>query len=239
MTHMLGLVSVKGGVGASVTALRAARQARIAGAQIILVDVTGDMAVLTHNDSEADGLTDLLGSSALHDDAAAAVERHLVDLDVGMRLLPRGLGELDPTDRQAWGMIWDGLAGDDHHVVIDAGRGDAGFAVLDTVEDRHGELRQAMVLGCGFQDLVRARALDDVFEPEGIVVITDPQRCLGLSDIENSLERTADVVLAADRSVANAADSGQLLSLATRDGHQLDVLMDLQADTAPLAWIDR
>ena len=244
MNHMIGFVGAKGGVGTTVTAVRAARQALASGTPVTLVDVTGDMAMVLRNNADADGISDLLGSEALFSDAQDAVASHLVDVGDGVRLLPRGLGAIDPADRRSWAHVWDALAHDDSHVVIDAGRGDTAFNVLDTAGDRQGGLRRVLVMGCGFQDLAHARILEFVFDPDDLVIISDPQRTLGVDDMHNGLGRDDSVVLVMDRRVSTAADSGQLLALTSRDGHELGALMDLdpaaaERSTPPLAWMGR
>lgn len=177
--------SVKGGSGVSVVAAALAMARRARGGAL-LVDLEGDQPCI-------------LGCS----EPARSVEVTVAD---GLALLPRGEGPLPSGDRAA--RFVGHLAADDRAVVVDCGRPVPGDGVA------------AAALGAAARSLLVVRpcilalrrAVAAPWQPDGVVLVTEAGRALGVRDVEGVLGAPVVAVVPVDPAVARVVDAGLLLS---------------------------
>ncbi|MFV2038651.1 MAG: hypothetical protein ACC660_00240 [Acidimicrobiales bacterium] len=201
------LWSVKGGVGCSVVAaLLALHQADINGSA--LVDINGDLpAILGCPVPPGAGVAEWLRTGS--DGPPDGLARIATDVGPGLQLIGRGQEPLpagDPSDvllRQL-----DAFPGS---VVIDAGLvwGSSPRAALARWLAGH-STRSVLVTRACYIALTRAQRAP--LAPSGIIVVTEPGRALGISDIEASVGAPVIAKVAYDMAVARAVDSGLLTS---------------------------
>ncbi len=205
-------IGAKGGVGNTVTALLAAVSAKRAGREVVLADLSGDFGVVLGTAPQLPGIAEWTAADEL---SLGAVSALAVDVAPGISLLPRGSGEIDMSRLDT---LWSLLGGKPRVNIIDAG---CGRAALSRVSGPR--VRRLLTLTCCYQALHRAREL--VAEVDDVIVLTDTQRALGLTDIEAALGRHADAVLAFDRSISRWADAGLLLDRGSKSARSLDVFL--------------
>lgn len=199
-------IGSKGGVGTTVTTMTTGKSAKMAGHQVLLVDLTGDIGVVLGCHDELPGVAELTSSGAT---SRAAVMSTAIDVGSGMMLLPRGNGEID---RKELSELWDSISNLPNTVsVVDAGRGEE---ALSMVSEDH--IRRAVMTECDYQSLHRTRALleSPIAEIDDMIVLGHPDRALGLADIEPAAGRRATTYIERNRSVSRWADAGLLLDRA-------------------------
>ena len=218
MVH--AFVGAKGGVSATVTAMRSAAAAASEGVATVLVDITGDAGlVLDTGDRSAAASwrsadVGVAALSAAGHTSAAEVESALrpVPERENLYVLHHGGGWVRP----------DGLGGiasalDDLGVaaVADAGSGAEGLTRAVAL----GGSNVLVVENC-YAALVRARQLLNTdAEFERVVYRIDQGRALALDDIENAMGWQGDAVLATTDDWARWADLGLVLE---RDGDETE-----------------
>lgn len=224
------LYSVKGGSGTSVTA---AALASIIGRTLVsgarLLDLDGDARPLLGLAESDHGRTvwDYLHTGDLR------------DIDSAVSIAAPGLGLLDGggpigCEQRALDVL---LAQFDHTeddlgpVVIDAGTIDPHRLDLDARSRRHLLDSTASVLVLRPCYLALRRALTFGHRPDAVVLIEEPGRALGQSDVRNVLGVSAVVSIPWDASIARAVDAGMI---ATRSsalfGESLASLVNLCHD---------
>ncbi len=205
-------LGAKGGVGNTVTALLAANSAKRAGRDVVLVDLTGDFGVVLGAAADLPGIAEWTAAEELSLGSASALT---VPIATGVSLLPRGSGDIDDARLST---LWSLLASKPLLNIIDAGRG---RGALERVAGPR--VRCLLTMNCCYQALHRAHEV--VSEVDNVVVLTDTQRALGLTDIEAALGRRADAVLSVDRAISRWADAGLLLDRCSKSARSLDAFL--------------
>lgn len=194
--------SVKGGSGTTVVSVAlAALHAEQAAAGALLVDLCGDApAVLGMAPSSGTGIDDWLAAGdGVPADALARLE---VPAPGGIRVLPGGPAPAGTAARA--GVLAALLAADPRPVVVDCGADPTGVA-LAVVGSASCSL---LVLRPCFLALRRAQQLPA--RPSGVVLVTEPGRALGPSDVEAVVDAPVVAVVRTDPAVARAVDAGLL-----------------------------
>jgi hypothetical protein len=205
--------SSKGGSGTTVVAAVLAAVLAAEAGSSLLVDLGGDLPAALGLPEPTAGITSwappALGPEERRD------PRHLTGLEVdagaGVRLLPRGPGELG---RQAGPALAAVLAGRDR-VVVDAGvvgcSGSGAGPALDLAAVATASL---LVIRPCF--LALRRAVGAPLRGSGVVLVDEPQRVLGPADIEAALGIPVVAVVPWDPAVARRVDAGLLGSAVPR-----------------------
>ena len=208
--------SSKGGSGTTVVAAAlAALLAREAGAAL-LVDLVGDLPAALGVPEPDDGLAGWTGPTRRRSDppgvvdlAAKRARADLAGLEVdvggGVRLLPRGPGPL----ADEMGPALAGFLAGAEPVVVDAGvigpwQGSEGLAV----ELAGSATVSLLVIRPCFLALRRAVAAP--LRASGVVLVDEPQRVLGRSDVESALGIPVVASVPWDPAVARRVDAGLL-----------------------------
>ena len=192
--------SAKGGAGATVVAAAVALARAAEGA--LLVDLAGDLpVVLGVEPGEGPGLAGWLAAGAdVPVDALARLERPVAP---GVGLLERGAGPLAP-DRAA--VLAALLAADARLVVADCGTAPTGTAAAVAAAAE----RSVLVTRPCFIALHHAQRA--AVQPSAVVLVSEPGRSLGRSDVEEHLGLPVVAVVETDPGVARAVDAGLLTS---------------------------
>jgi hypothetical protein len=197
--------SSKGGSGTTVVAVAFARllgEASPGGA--LLVDLTGDAAaVLGLPDDLGPGVADWLEVGAgVPADGLARIEHPVLP---GLSLVARGAGRL--VDLARTEVLAAVLGADPRPVVVDCGRVDADAVGTDVARTLAASATHSfLVIRPCYLALRRASAAG--FRPSGVVVVREPGRSLGVSDIEDVLGVPVVAVIDHDARVSRAVDSG-------------------------------
>lgn len=197
--------SVKGGSGTTVvTAALALVLARSSG--VVAADLGGDLpAALGLSEPAGPGLAEWASSPP--DVPPEALSSLLVDAGPGLRLLPRGRGELvaGHGERLAAAM------GAGEPVVVDCSSGTepAGLAVAAAAS-----LSLLVIRPCY---LALRRALAAPIRPSGVVLVEEPGRSLGPSDVSDVLGVPVRARVPWDRAVARSVDAGLLAARVPRN----------------------
>lgn len=196
--------SAKGGSGTTVVSVALAGMlARRSPAGALLADFGGDVpAVVGMAEPTGPGLGEWLGSGA--EVPADALTRLEVPGPAGLRILPAGADALAVSDRAE--VLAAVLAADPRPVVVDCGCGPVGAA-------------QAVAAAASISLLVLRpcylslrRALDAALRPSGVVLVSEPGRSLGRTDVESVLGVPVRALVGIDPAVARAVDAGLLAS---------------------------
>jgi hypothetical protein len=186
--------AAKGGSGTTVVAAALALGAT---RQTLLVDLDGDLpAVFGIGDETGPGVEDWLASDAPAD-RLDALTTGLTDL-VG--LLPRGRH----ADGGRWPELAGALARRPGDVVVDAGTGTPP-GPLHQVADRNWLVTRACYLSI-------RRAGSQLLRPDGVVLVEEPGRALGVDDVEAAIGAPVVTRVLVDPAVARAVDAGLLLA---------------------------
>ncbi|HEX4979917.1 MAG TPA: cellulose synthase operon protein YhjQ/BcsQ [Acidimicrobiales bacterium] len=199
--------SVKGGSGTTVVAgALALLAARREDAPVVLVDLGGDAAAALGLASAGPGVSDwLVAGDEVGADALCRLE---VEVRDGLTLLPFGEAGLRPRGPVPAARLHAGLrslGADGRIVVVDAGvpRGDdvaaAAVAVAST---------SLLVVRPCYLALRRAVASD--LRPDQVIVVDEPDRALGPSDVEDALGVEVRAVVPCRAEIARAVDAGLL-----------------------------
>ena len=207
----MAFIGAKGGVGTTASTLMTAQRSVSQERFVTLVDLTGDLGTTLGVADDLPGLAEAVRSPDQFDVRSAAVT-----ITPSIRLIPRGHGDLDPGDGDAWQQVWRRIEQmRDRDVLIDAGRGRRAMELLG-----HSDAGKVLVMNCCYQALHRARDL--VANVDAVLIQTDTQRALGLADMEAALGRHADGVIAANRSVSRWMDAGLILDRQTPSARGLE-----------------
>ncbi len=212
--------SVKGGVGTSVVAASLALVlARRHGAgshgdstdRVLLVDLAGDLpAVLGLAEPTGPGVADWLrAGDDVPDDGLHRIEIDVVD---HLALVPRGRGGLGSDDRRVEALAA-ALGGDGRCVVVDCGRVEP-----DPSAGSAGSAPGRVVAAAATQSvlvtrpcyLALRRAVAAPITPSSVVVVDEPGRALGASDVHDILGVRVVATVPVDAAVARAVDAGLL-----------------------------
>ena len=204
--------SAKGGSGTTVVAVAlAAVLGRRDERESLLVDLAGDCpTVLGVPEPDGPGVVDWLATTdAVPVEAIDRLERPVA---AGVCLVHRGRNVIARVERAD--ALLSHLTADDRAVVIDAGV--IGGARDD---DPVGEVRRAIATSSTHSLLVtRAcflslrHALAVAMDPTGIVLVDEPGRALGRTDVEDVLGVPVVATVQVDPAVARAVDAGLLVS---------------------------
>jgi len=201
--------SVKGGSGTTVVSVAlAVMLARSHRSGVLLADLAGDVpAALGVADPCDPGLTGWLATgTSVPADALARLE---LDVGNGVSLLPRGTGSFGGAghDRERMGVLSGLLAADPRPVVADCGvLGGAGGAGDVAAEATHSLL---VTRACY---LALRRVTGAPIRPSGVVLVSEPGRAIGRSDVESVVGAPVRAEIAALPAVARAVDAGVLAS---------------------------
>ena len=196
--------AAKGGAGCSVVAASLALTWSRAGHDVLVVDLAGDLpAVLGLPEPTGDGLTDwLTAGPGVPADGLARLE---IEAAPRLALVPHGAATLGDGERLA--VLAGLLATSARPVVVDAGVVTDGSPALPLVtEARHALL---VTRPC-FLALKRLSASS--VRPSGVVLVDEPGRALGRSDVEEVAGAPVVAEVTFDPAVARAVDAGLLAS---------------------------
>lgn len=200
--------SPKGGSGTTVVScVLAVALAGTSSSGAVLADLDGDgPAVLGIADPPGPGLAEWLRAGPDVDDEALG--RLEIAGPSGVRLIPRGQGPLDASRADA---LADALAASGAPVVADcsAGSGDTGLAIATQAT------RSLLVVRPCY--LALRRALAAGVSPSGVVLVTEPERALRRSDVEDILQVPVVATMSLRPSIARAVDAGLLGRRLPRD----------------------
>ena len=200
---LFAYIGAKGGVGTTTMAIMTASGASRSQKEVVLVDLTGDIAIAVGVSTGLAGIADWARAPDL---SLGAVDALCIELNDRVSLLPCGKGEYDQSRLAT---LWSLLSGKPQVVVIDAGRGSA---ATDLVDDPN--VRRLLVVTACYSAVYRASRLATRFEE--MVVIADPIRALTVADVEGGVGLPAVAALATDPAVARWSDSGLLLDRSYR-----------------------
>lgn len=191
--------SVKGGSGTTVVsaalALVLARSR-----STLLVDLAGDLpAALGMAEPSGPGVLDWLVSPTAD---TAALARLAVPATDTVQVLPQGTATPSTAPAPRWRALADALVAHDSAVVVDAGCG------VPPVELHTAATHSLLVIRPCYLSLRRAVACGA--QPTGIVVLTEPGRALGGSDVERAVRAPVVAEVPYDPTVARAVDAGLL-----------------------------
>jgi hypothetical protein len=162
----------------------------------LLVDLAGDLPiVLGVPEPDGPGVLDWLRSDA-RPDRLRTIERAVVP---GVAIVTRGTPGPVPTAR--WSALAEWLAGEHRAVVIDAGTGTPP-PVLAAVG------RPLLVTRGCYLSLRAATRLG--VRPAGVVLVQEPGRALGASEVEAALGAPVVTTLLCDPAIARSVDAGLL-----------------------------
>ena len=193
--------AAKGGSGTSVIAAAIA----LSCADAVLVDLAGDApGVLGVDTAGAPGATDWLGADV---DASALLDlAHPVT--ASLRLVPRG-GASPQADAERWAELAEWLDSRDGPSVVDAGTGDPPVPLCEAAS------RVLLVTRPCYLALVRARR--STTRPDGVIVVSEPNRALGHGDVAVTLGVPVVARVHVHPAVARCVDAGLLATSLPRD----------------------
>ncbi|MFL6205175.1 MAG: hypothetical protein ACJ739_07460 [Acidimicrobiales bacterium] len=198
---LLACWSSKGGAGTTVVAATLALvlgRTRADGA--LLADLAGDApAALGLRDPESPGLAGWLRAGP--DVPPDALHRLEVSAAEGLGLLHRGTGDLAPERADVLARL---LAADGRAVVVDCGTEPSGASLTIAAS----ATRSLLVTRPCFLALHRAISLP--LRPSGIVLLNEPGRALGRTDVERTVGAPVVAEVAVDPQVSRAVDAGLL-----------------------------
>lgn len=201
---LIALWSVKGGSGTTVVSVALAGMlARQSSAGSLLADFGGDVpAVLGMAEPPGPGLGEWLASGS--EVPADALSRLEISGPGGLRVLPSGSDAAAVPGRAE--VLTAILAADPRPVVADCGTGPvcAGLALAAAAS------ASLLVLRPCYLSL--RRAVQAPLRPSAVILVSEPGRSLGRSDVEGVLGVPVRAVVGIDPAIARAVDSGLLAS---------------------------
>lgn len=201
--------SVKGGAGTTVVAASLALLlARETVAGVILADLAGDApAVLGLAEPASPGLAGWLGAGPrVPADALARIE---VEAAPGLRLLPRGDGELHA---ERAGVLAALLDSSPRPAVVDCGRlagPSRGAGSSPVATEIIGRARQSLLVTRPCYIALR-RASQSPLRPTGVVIVNEPGRVLSKTDVHGVVQAPVVAQIELDPKVARLVDAGLL-----------------------------
>lgn len=212
---MICLWSSKGGAGCSVSAAALALLAAER-AEVLLVDLAGEQAaVLGLAEAPGPSLADwLAGTGAPPPDALARLERPVAP---GLHLVAvEPAAGPDPAPGRPL-LLAELLAAERRTVVVDLGRWCARWTpVVERAAHR------ILVTRLCYLALRRASTGPS---PSGVVVVSEPGRALGASDVTAAVDAPVVAVVPVDPAVARLVDAGLLVTRLPRPLRRLSVLL--------------
>jgi hypothetical protein len=209
---MLSLYSSKGGVGCSV----ASAAVGLLSAQrrpTLLVDLHGELTSILGLAADVDGL----GGWFRADPAAPDLLQRLeVPVDDRLSVLPRGrCRSVGRPDK--YRLLADLLRADAREVVIDVGTAAVPAVAVLSQSDRSVLVTRACYLA------LRAARCGPA--PDSVLLVREPGRALGPSDVSSALGAPVVASLRWDPAVARAVDAGLLARRVPRSLRDLEVLL--------------
>ena len=211
--------SVKGGVGTSVVSAAVAVMGARRGDDVLLVDLNGDQAAILGVESEGPGLHEWLEAGEAV--AVDALRRLEIPVRPGLRLLaPGGPGPSDlDHDRLSVALALTDRPG--RTIVVDLGMVEPASGRTAVVDS---SARSVLVTRACYLGLRRARP-----ELNGrgfdVVLIDEPGRALGRTDVAQALGVQSVVRVPWEPSVARAVDAGTLVARVPGPLRKLSVLL--------------
>jgi len=190
--------SSKGGSGTTVVAAALAHLLAVDAGAALLVDLGGDLPAALGLPEPYEGLTSWTEGS---DPNGLTLNRLAIEAGPGLRLVPRGPGPLADGSGVALAAA---LAGQGA-VVVDAGVLSAAGPGLELALAASTSL---LVLRPCFLALRRAVAAP--LRPSGVILVDEPHRSLGPTDVESALGIPVVAVVPWDPAVARRVDAGLL-----------------------------
>ena len=196
--------SVKGGSGTTVVAAALAlvlAQRHEAGAR--LVDMSGDTpSALGMSEPASEGIAEWL--SAADHPGVEALNNLMLPVTAHLGVIPRGHNVIVPSlvnlDRLR--DLAEVIAQSTMPTVVDAGSGLAAIPIIEHAT------RSLLIIRPCYLALRRASLLTT--KPNGIIVITEPGRALGVHDVESVVGAPVLAEIPFDPAIARAVDAGLL-----------------------------
>ena len=196
--------SVKGGSGTTVVAAALAlvlAQRHEAGAR--LVDMSGDTpSALGMSEPASEGIAEWL--SAADHPGVEALNNLMLPVTAHLGVIPRGHNVIVPSlvnlDRLR--DLAEAIAQSTMPTVVDAGSGLAAIPIIEHAT------RSLLIIRPCYLALRRASLLTT--KPNGIIVITEPGRALGVHDVESVVGAPVLAEIPFDPAIARAVDAGLL-----------------------------
>lgn len=198
---VIAVWSVKGGVGVTSVAALLAMASVERAEDVLIVDMCGDVpAVLGVDETlDAPGLVEWCALGRPDGEAMARIE---VDARTGLRIVPRGTGELRGNAAE----LVDVLSTSRRTVIIDCG-------FVSEADPFRSEVvkKSAVSLLVMRECFLNLRAAQrSAITPTGVVVVKEPRRHLGRADVESVTGVPVVAELAVDHGIARAIDAGLL-----------------------------
>ena len=196
--------SVKGGNGTTVVAAALAlvlAQHHEAGAR--LIDMSGDTpSALGMSEPASEGIAEWL--SATDHPGAEALNNLMLPVTAHLGVIPRGRNIIVPSlvnpDRlRDLALV---VAESDLPTIVDAGSGLATIPIIEYAT------RSLLIIRPCYLALRRASLLTT--KPDGVIVITEPGRALGVHDVESVVGAPVLAEIPFDPAIARAVDAGLL-----------------------------
>jgi hypothetical protein len=190
--------SAKGGQGCStITAMLA-----LLHPPVTVVDTAGDLpALLGIGEQHGAGLTDVLADTRPID--LTALSQCTVEVAPGVDVVFRGATSPEQISTERWHQLADVLKGPNHvQWLIDAGT--TAHALATQADKAYLVTRPCY--------LALRRAVSTVARPTGIILLREPGRALGRSDVERIIGAPVITDVEIDPAVARAVDAGLLSS---------------------------
>jgi MinD superfamily P-loop ATPase len=196
--------SVKGGSGTTVVAAALAlvlAQRHEAGAR--LIDMSGDTpSALGMSEPASEGIAEWL--SAADHPGVEALNNLMLPVTAHLGVIPRGHNVIVPSQVNLDRLrdLAEVIAQSTMPTVVDAGSGLAAIPIIEHAT------RSLLIIRPCYLALRRASLLTT--KPNGIIVITEPGRALGVHDVESVVGAPVLAEIPFDPAIARAVDAGLL-----------------------------
>lgn len=191
-------IGAKGGVGTSSLAVMAASVISHRGNDALLVDLSGDLAVVLACDTGAAGLAEWSEAGEL---SLGAVDTLCIEVSPKVKLLSRGRGSIDPERLR---LLWALLAGKPRPTFIDASSGARGLNCV-----RSELIRRTLVVSACYQAIYRGQQL--IGGCDDLLVVGDIERALTHRDVEVAVGKQSVGTVNRNSAIGRLADGGRLL----------------------------
>lgn len=191
-------IGSKGGVGTSSLAVMAASVIHHRGGDALLVDLSGDLAVILACDTGAAGLAEWSEAGEL---SLGAIDALCIDVAPRVKLLSRGRGGIDAERLR---LLWALLAGKPHPTIIDAACGARGLGWV-----RGEPIRRTLVVSACYQAIYRGQQL--IGDCDDLLVVGDVERALTRGDVEVAVGKRSVAMVTRNSAIGRLQDGGRLL----------------------------